>query len=339
MSSSVREQPRQRIRRHDARTLLLYAKAIVRPFKWTLLLAAIAVLLGGILHSLLSHPPPPSLVMSFYDAWMALLGENTLTPGDSWFLAFLFGTYPLLGFVLIGEGIVRLALLISSKERSESEWQKVQASTYRDHVVLCGIGHLGFRVLQELVAQKVSVVAIEKNPEARFIAQARSMGVPILVRDMKDDQALIEAGVPHAKSIVIASNDDIANLEVALDARRLNPKIRTLMRLFDQQIAAKISGPLQVDVAFSSSALAAPIVSAMTMGNRVLASFSIEGVQHLTSEIKLRSDHNLLGTLPSNVEVSKGIRVLHRSGRKDGPFEVGETVVLSGPFDEIGRLS
>ncbi|NJL18652.1 MAG: hypothetical protein HC938_17335 [Nitrospira sp.] len=41
--------------------------------------------------------------------------------------------------------------------------------------------------------------------------------------------------------IVIATNDDMANLEVALDARRLNPKIRVLMRLYDQQIAAKIA--------------------------------------------------------------------------------------------------
>ena len=29
---------------------------------------------------------------------------------------------------------------------------RVMASTYRDHVVLCGIGHLGIRVLEELCA-------------------------------------------------------------------------------------------------------------------------------------------------------------------------------------------
>ena len=87
--------------------------------------------------------------------------------------------------------------------------------------------------------------------------------MPILIRDMKEDQALIDAGVAHARAIIIATNEDMANLEVALDARRLNPKIRILMRMFDQQIASKIKDAFAIDHAFSSAALAAPIVAEM----------------------------------------------------------------------------
>ena len=136
--------------------------------------------------------------------------------------------------------------------------------------VLCGIGHLGFRVLEQLVAAKLEVVAIEKNGDGRFIAMAKNLGVPVLIRDMKEDQSLIDAGIQRARAIIIATNDDMANLEVALDARRLNPHIRVLMRLFDQQIAGKIADAMMVDAAFSSSALAAPLVAALSLETRVL---------------------------------------------------------------------
>ena len=67
----------------------------------------------------------------------------------------------------------------------------------------------------------------------------------------------------RARAIIVATNDDMANLEVAMDARRLNKNVRVLLRLFDQQIAQKIAGALAIDGAFSASALAAPIIAAM----------------------------------------------------------------------------
>jgi voltage-gated potassium channel len=63
--------------------------------------------------------------------------------------------------------------------------------------------------------------------------------------------------VAVARAIVIASNDDHANLEVALDARRMNPGIGVVRRLFDQQVATKIKPAFTVDEVFSVSALAA----------------------------------------------------------------------------------
>ncbi|MEZ0311634.1 MAG: TrkA family potassium uptake protein, partial [Myxococcota bacterium] len=231
-------------------------------------------------------------------------------------------------------------------QHSEREWTKVKASTYRDHVVLCGVGHLGFRVLQELVTGEVSVVAIEKNPDARFLGQARVMGIPVLVRDMKDDEALREAGVEHARAIVVATNDDMANLEVVLDARRMNPRIRILMRLFDQQIAAKISQPLSVDVAFSASALAAPIVAAMTLGARVLASFAVAGVPHVTAEVT--ADGKLGGRGLAELEQRHGVRVLAR-GRPGEmrdtavagaePVVAGEVLVVYGSAARVGSMA
>src|SRR5881628_3838228 len=100
----------------------------------------------------------------------------------------------------------------------------------------------------------------------RFVAQGKPMGVPVLMRDMKDDQSLYEAGIEHARAIIICTNDDMANVEVAIDARRMHPGIRIVMRLFEQDVAKKISGALAIDAVFSASSLAAPTVAAMSLG-------------------------------------------------------------------------
>lgn len=71
--------------------------------------------------------------------------------------------------------------------------------------------------------------------------------------------------MPYARAIIIATNDDMANLEVALDARRMNPKIRVIMRLFDQRMADKFKEAALIDEAFSPAALAAPILAEMAL--------------------------------------------------------------------------
>jgi hypothetical protein len=258
-----------RAMRRDLRTFVLFARRLLRDFRWTLALLAGAVVLLGTLYAITPHvalgnrPPPP--FTAFYGAWMALFAQPILNPPETWYLALLCGLYPLLGFGLVGEGVVRIGLLIVSKTHGEQEWMRVSASTYRDHIVLCGLGHLGFRILTQLLAAKMPVVALEKEPNARFLGDAKATGVPVLVRDMKEDQALVDAGVRHARAIIIATNDDMANLEVALDARRLNPSIRIIMRLFDQQIADKFKEARLIDEAFSPAALAAPIVADMAL--------------------------------------------------------------------------
>lgn len=242
---------------------------LLRDFRWTLFLLFVAVALAATLYATTPHAAlggkPPAIEHAILAAWLALFAQTVFSPPETWYLTLVVALYPLLGFGLIGEGIVRIGMLIISKKHGEKEWTRVMASTYRDHIILCGLGNLGFRTLQQLVAQGASVVAIEKDPTSRFVTDAQSFGTPVLLRNMKEDQALVDAGIQHAKVIVIATNDDLANLEVAVDARRLSPKIRVVMRMFDQQIADKFKSAGLIDEAFSSTALAAPAVASLAL--------------------------------------------------------------------------
>jgi hypothetical protein len=261
--------PARRPLRARLRISCLYAAALIRTFRWTLALALAAVLLGGFLFSITPHASlggrRPDALTALYGAWSALYGQALFNPPETWYLEVLHGLYPVIGFVLLGEGVVRFALLMTSRRRGEREWMTVMASTFRDHVVLCGLGHLGSRILERLEAEGADVVVIERDVASRFAIEAKERGTAVLANDMRDDRVLVEAGIAHARCVIAATNDDMANLEVALDARRMNPKIRVLIRFFDQRIGAKIQDAFDIDEAFSSAALAAPIIAAKAL--------------------------------------------------------------------------
>src|SRR5512134_3539694 len=98
-----------------------------------LLGAALAVGLAAALYTATPHDAlagaRPGLGHALYCGWMALLGEPQLTPPETWYLALVTGIYPLVGLVLVGDGLVRLGLLMLSRRRGEREWMKVMAST------------------------------------------------------------------------------------------------------------------------------------------------------------------------------------------------------------------
>jgi Trk K+ transport system NAD-binding subunit len=279
---------------------------------------------------------------------MAMLAQPVTAPPQPLRLTLIEATYPVFGFLLIGEGVVRLALLLMSRRHGEKEWMMVMAQTYRDHVVLCGLGHLGFRVFQQLVASNVDLVVIEVDEDNRFLAQARTTGACILIRDMKDDQALVDAGVDRARAIIIATNDDMANLEVAMDARHMNPRIRILLRLFDQQVAQKIAGALTIDEAFSASALAAPLVAAMSLQSRILSTTVIAGVPHVVTELRVEPGSPLAGKLIEQIEADYTARILARTpagGATQSPpppatvVNAGDVLIVHTAASQVTRFA
>jgi len=332
---------------------VLYFLALLREFRWSLGLLAITLLIGTILFYITPgefghQQSEDTLLNSVYAAWMTMLVQPVNSVPTTWYLTLVCGLYPVIGLIVIGEGVVRLALLLFSKRHGQKEWMRVMASTYRDHIVLCGIGHLGIRILEELCSAGAAVVALEKDENGMFVAQAKRTGTPVIIGDMKDDSALVAAGVGRARGVIIATNDDMANLEVALDSRRLNPNIRVVMRLFEQSIANKISNAFLVDVAFSASTLAAPIVVAMSMGSRVLSSTLIANIPHVSAELTVGEGSAMAGKSVDEIERSFCCKILARTP-SEGPVELpptsegkiaaGDRLVVHLPSAQLATIS
>src|SRR6202163_2669063 len=109
-------------------------------------------------------------------------------------------------------------------------------------VLVVGGDGLAIRVCEELLAthgHRATVVWMHDRELAAKLAVlgdqcAYVAGAP------DDDAALRAAGVPEADAIMVLSDDDRLNLQVALKARDINPAIRIVMRQFNRTLGVKI---------------------------------------------------------------------------------------------------
>src|SRR6185295_4318372 len=84
------------------------------------------------------------------------------------------------------------------------------------HVVVCGLGNVGFRLVTELTAMGERVVAIDRSGDGPFIATVRRNGVPAFVGDATVPDVLTQTNAGKAKAVLAATSSELANLEIAL---------------------------------------------------------------------------------------------------------------------------
>jgi len=89
------------------------------------------------------------------------------------------------------------------------------------HVIVCGLGNIGMRVVEELHRMRIPVVVIEKNHDNPHIHAVRRMNIPVIESSAASQGVLTRARVEKAHCLVGATDDDLANLDVALAARAL----------------------------------------------------------------------------------------------------------------------
>ena len=93
-----------------------------------------------------------------------------------------------------------------------------------DHVVICGFGTKGRSALSSLVGTGTSleqIVVIDERPEAIEIATRE--GVTGVLGSAARRDVLIEAAVPEAVAVVVATDRDDTSVLVTLTARELAP--------------------------------------------------------------------------------------------------------------------
>ncbi|MFF3686849.1 NAD-binding protein [Streptomyces sp. NPDC002187] len=151
-----------------------------------------------------------------------------------------------------------------------------------DHIVLVGLGKIGTRVLARLRTTDHKIVVIERDPHARGVSLARELGVPLLLEDATDTGVLDQARIRQSKSLLVLTREDSENLDIVMAAREINPRVRVVMRLYDDDFAATVSRTMRASYpdaltrSRSVSALAAPAFAAAMMGRHVLGVMPVE---------------------------------------------------------------
>lgn len=88
-----------------------------------------------------------------------------------------------------------------------------------NHVLVCGLGELGVRTVEQLLAFGEQVVVVDPHPRADFQRQLAEWGVPLVMEPGNSPRALRAAGVTAARALIAVTDDDMTNLAIALAAR------------------------------------------------------------------------------------------------------------------------
>ena len=179
----------------------------------------------------------PGLAESFHATFALIFFETILPFPAQWYLQILFFIIPIVGLAAVADGVLRLGAALVNKQARGQQWQVAMASTYSEHVIVCGTGKVGYRVIQELIKFGREIVALEANPEGRFVEKVKALNIPLLICDARRSENLIKAGVERADAIIPCTDNELANLDIALDARELNPNIKVVMRMYDADLA------------------------------------------------------------------------------------------------------
>jgi voltage-gated potassium channel len=96
------------------------------------------------------------------------------------------------------------------------------------HTIVCGYGRVGERVAEVLSAHDEPVVVVDAD--AARVAKAANDGFPAVHGDSTDDDALTEAGIERACTLVVSLGSDADAIATVLSARVLNPGLRIIAR-------------------------------------------------------------------------------------------------------------
>ena len=124
------------------------------------------------------------------------------------------------------------------------------------HIILCGVGRLGHLVGEALLKRGERLLVVEQKESSDAVEHLRSLGADFYIGDARSPRVLEEVGVKRAKALYSLVASDFVNLEVGLNARSFDPKLRLVLRIFDEAMAQRVKELLDIHLSFSMSAIA-----------------------------------------------------------------------------------
>jgi Trk K+ transport system NAD-binding subunit len=340
-------------RRHPWKRYLLAnwrdVRVLLRQFYIPLVMLVLSVLLGGLLFDLLyTHTQLQDLtyIEAVHAIFAMIFFGDSIPFPQQWYLQIFYFVMPIVGLALIVQGVINFGVMLFNKSAREGEWQVAIASTYRDHVIVAGIGRLGFRIVQQLLGFGEEVVGIEIDPDGEFVRQVMDDRVPVIFGNATRPDVLQQAGVERAHALITCTEDDLTNLEIALIARELQEDIRIVLRMFDHDMAQKVARGFNISTAFSTSALAAPAFAGAATRSDITHAFYIGDQLLNVSEMAINLGSRLTDQRLCDLEHELDFSVIlhRRDGRVDlhpDPdirLQAGDQICVFASLDVLNRL-
>jgi Trk K+ transport system NAD-binding subunit len=221
----------------------------------------------------------------------------------------------------------------------------------RNHVILAGLGNVGTLVLHQLINMDMDVVCIDKDENAAGVAEARRLGIRVVIGETHREATLRDAGITSCQALISVTSSDPVNLETALVARALADDPRIVLRLYDDDLARRIEEHDQNKKTISRSVpyVAAPQFAAAMLEHEVLITIPVDRHVLLIAKVVVAVGAELAGAQVSAVhDDSDNVRLiaLQRQGgdettwspRADAEIAAGDALFVLATRAGLGRL-
>ncbi|MBD1896093.1 NAD-binding protein [Coleofasciculus sp. FACHB-129] len=175
--------------------------------------------------------------------------------------------------MLLGAGVIGICYALLNDfvlgTRFKQFWDAARVPG-RSHYIVCGLGGIGVQIVNQLHTHGHEVVVIERDANNRFLNTVRALKVPVIQGDASLSATLKAANVEKADALLAVTSDDMANLEIALSAKGIAPKLAVVVRNQDPHFASQAQKVFEFDAVLSPTELAAPSFAAAALGGRIL---------------------------------------------------------------------
>jgi len=149
--------------------------------------------------------------------------------GEIWDLYSFWGQCVLFGIV------ISIFFLQALQRYNPQEGCRMLAGEIRNHVIVVGYTHLGARIVQHLRDAHLPYVLVDRDPAV--VDDLVRIGEPVVVDNAKQDSTLADAGIMHARTVVVATNNVETALLVTKKAREKNANAHIIVRCYVDDFA------------------------------------------------------------------------------------------------------
>jgi Trk K+ transport system NAD-binding subunit len=319
-------------RRHPARA----AVRLLRTLFWhrfgVAFLVLFAVLASGfvLLATAGGFSLPNAAYLTFLDAAGAAVSDPRLSAPEK-----------IAQFLLTFDGMALLPVLTAAVvgARLTGSFRGTEPPP-SDHVIVAGLGAIGGRLVGQLHDLGIPVVGVDKDENAGGVALARRLGVRVVIGETHREEILRLAGIGTCQSLVSVTSSDVVNLETALHARALASDVRIVLRLGDDDLAARLQDTIGHTISRSATYLAAPAFAAAMLEHQVLRTIPLGRHVLLIADVPVSGGSELAGRPLEHVHRTGQARViaLSRTGAGTVDWSPARSHVI-GPGDRLYVLA
>ncbi len=216
-------------------------------------------------------------------------------------------------------------------------------------ILVCGLGHTGYRIVNVLDAMDYPVVGLAFEPD-RLSQRLEEDGLAIRYGDFRRPSMLEAAGVHQAKALIACDEDDMVNFETTLRAHELRADLRVVMRMFESTLGEELQRTFDIDAVYSTSALAAPAFVAAALDIHVAQSVWVGEQRLFIARIQIKPLSRLPGDYTGALTDEEDLTVLlHARGetiqvppRPEQRLAPGDEIVVlasAAKLRDLGRRS